>query len=86
MTIDIWLPYNRTLCSLVRTKEEVFGVKVYGSRQPMSKRTGDIGMARSAKRDKQGQCTSLGGRVTESRSGTWNLAVLGTRRCMRFVR
>ena len=29
---------------LVRIKEGVWGVKVYGSRHPMSKGTGDIGM------------------------------------------
>jgi len=34
--------YNRTLWSFVRIKEGVLGVKVYGSRNPMSKRTGDI--------------------------------------------
>ena len=58
-------------------------MKVYGSRHPMSKRTGDIGMA---KRDKQAECTSLGGREMELRSGTWILAVLETRLCMGLVR
>jgi hypothetical protein len=37
------LDYNRTLWSLVRIKE---GVKVYGSRHPMSKRTWDILVAK----------------------------------------
>jgi len=35
--------------ALVRIKERVLGVKVYGSRHPMSKRTGDIGMAKIRK-------------------------------------
>jgi len=41
--------YNRTLWSLVRIKEGVLGVKVYGSRHPVSKRTGDIGVAKIRK-------------------------------------
>jgi len=32
--------YNRTIWSLVRSKEELLGVKVYGSRHPMSRRNG----------------------------------------------
>jgi len=44
----------------------VLGVKVYGSRHPMSKRTGDTGgWRRSEKGDKQVGCTSLGGREME---------------------
>jgi len=35
--------YNLTLSSLVRIKEELLGVKIYGSRNLMSKTTGDIG-------------------------------------------
>ena len=34
--------YNRTLWSLVRVKEGVLGVKVYGSRHPMPKTTWEI--------------------------------------------
>jgi len=59
---------------------------VYGSRHPMSKRTGDIGGRRSEKGEKQVECTSPGDREMEPRSGTWILAVLGSRRCMGFVR
>jgi len=44
--------YNRTLWSLVRIKEGVLGVKVYGSRNPMSKRTGDIEVVKIRKRRK----------------------------------
>ena len=39
------IPYNRTLWSLVSIKG-VLGVKVYCSRHPMSKRTGDTGVAK----------------------------------------
>ena len=60
-------------------------VKVYGSRHRMSKRTGDIGVAKIRKGRKQVQCTILGGREIEAIASTWNLAVLGTRRCMGFV-
>jgi len=33
----------------VRVKEEVLGLKVYGSQHPMSKRTGEIGMSKIRK-------------------------------------
>ena len=49
MNVRCWKHYNRTLWSLVRIKEGVLGVKVYGSRHPMSKRTWDIGVARIRK-------------------------------------
>jgi len=42
------LPYHHTLWFLVRIKG-VLGVKVYGSRHPMSKRVGDTGMAKIRK-------------------------------------
>jgi len=65
--------YNRTLRSLVRIKEGVLGVIVYGSRHPISKRNGDIGVGRSEKGDKQVECTSLGtGRWSRGQAlGTW---------------
>ena len=72
--------YNRTIWALVRSKEEMLGLKVYGSRHPMSKRTGDTGMAKIRKeRQYKGSAPALGG-TEESRSGTWILALLGTRR------
>ena len=80
-----WL-YNRTLWFLVRIKEGVLGVKVHGSRHPMSKSTGTFGWRRFKKGEKQVECASLGGREIEARAGTWNLAVLGTGRCMGFFR
>ena len=45
--------YNCTIWSLVRIKGGVLGVKVYGSRHPMSKRTGTLGWRRSEKVEKQ---------------------------------
>jgi len=45
----------------VRIKVGVIGVKVHGSRHPISKRTGTFGWRRSEKGEKQVQCTSLGG-------------------------
>jgi len=59
----------------VRIKKGVLGVKVYGSRHPISKRTGDIRVAKIRKWIKTRQCTSLGGREMKPRTGTWNLAV-----------
>ena len=47
---------------------------------------GTLGWRRSEMEESQVECTSLGDREMEPRSGTWNLAVLGTRRCMGFVR
>jgi hypothetical protein len=44
-------------------------VIVYGSRHPISKRTGDIAVGRSEKGDKQVEFTSLGAR--RWRSGHW---------------
>jgi len=44
----------------VRIKEGFSGVKVYGSRHPMSKRIGDIGMAKMRRGKKEVECTSLG--------------------------
>jgi len=56
---------NRTLWSFVSIKERVLRVKVYGSWHPMSKRTGNIGVAKSKKGEKQVEWTSLGGREME---------------------
>ena len=49
---------------------------------PCQRELGTLGWQRSEKRDKQGECTSLGGREMQPRLGTWNLEVLRTRRCM----
>ena len=51
---------------------------------PCQREMGTLGWLRSEKRDKQVECTNLGDREIEPRSGTWNMAVLGTRRCMDF--
>jgi hypothetical protein len=70
----------------VKIKEGVLGVKDYGSRHPTSKRTWDTGGGEDPKRetDKWSAPALEAGR--RRRSGTWNLAVLGTGRCMGFVR
>ena len=57
--------YNRILWSVVRIKEGVLGVKVYGSWHPTSKRTWDTGGQKSEKGEKQVECSSLGGREME---------------------
>jgi len=63
-------------------------VNVYGSRYPMSKGTGDIGVAKIRKGRKTSHVHQPwgGGMEMELRSGTWNLAVFGTTQCMGFVR
>jgi len=53
---------------------------------PCQRELGTLGWRRSEEGEKQVECNSLWGREMEPRSGTWNLAVLGTRRCMGFVR
>jgi len=53
---------------------------------PCQRELGTFEWRRSEKGEKQVECASLGGREMEPRSGTGNLAVLGTRRCMGFVR
>ena len=82
----IYIHYNRTLWSLVRIKEGVLEVKVYGSRHPMSKRTWDIGGGEDPKRETNKWSAPALDSGRWRRSGTWNLAVLGTGRCMGFVR
>jgi len=53
---------------------------------PYQRELGTLGWRRSEKGDKHVECNNLGGREMEPGSGTWNLVVLGTRRCMGFVR
>jgi hypothetical protein len=52
----------------VRIKKVVLGMKVYGSRHPISKRTGDIGVAKIRKWIKTRECTSLEGREIKPRT------------------
>jgi len=49
ITANFTRTYNRILWSLVRIKEGVLGVKVYGNRHPTSKRIWDIGVAKIRK-------------------------------------
>jgi len=49
----------------VRIKEVVLGVKVYGSRHPISKRTGDTGMAKILKGRKTSRVHQPWGREVE---------------------
>jgi len=53
----------------VRIKEGVLGVKVYGSRHPMSKKNGDDQMAKIRRGRKRSEVhqPALGGREMESR-------------------
>jgi hypothetical protein len=57
--------YNLTLWFLVRIKEGVLGVKVYGSRHPCQRELGTLGWRRSENGENQVKCTSLGGREME---------------------
>ena len=85
----IFVPFlkviNLSFGPLWGSKKECWEWKFMVAGTPCQRELGTFGWRRSEKGEKQVECNSLGGRETESRSGTWNLAVLRTRRSTGFV-